>query len=292
MKLRAKLLLVSSACAFGFGPVAECDPPETVGEYAFAFKLETIEYNYVQHEFEDKCITGGAMPDYLCYFPITIPALAAQNLTHYAWMPWSALSEYCLEHYAPHGFFVYKVGHDGLLPNEGKHIFKKIIPVDPASEEATLKFRPASSILDFAPGESELHELASSVTFDDVRCNLASLLSHFQLRFPPPQPYRATELALLPARPSAQLHRICLRKLAVPACACAQVDLSQSKDHFTLSTKRALMCTESPLSFTTNWPFCEYKKFAWGADALQIVPGSCGSYIYEKKDGGIVYHGC
>uniref|UniRef100_A0A7S0JFN1 Uncharacterized protein n=1 Tax=Calcidiscus leptoporus TaxID=127549 RepID=A0A7S0JFN1_9EUKA len=212
MKLRAKLLLVSSACAFGFGPVAECDPPETVGEYAFAFKLETIEYNYVQHEFEDKCITGGAMPDYLCYFPITIPALAAQNLTHYAWMPWSALSEYCLEHYAPHGFFVYKVGHDGLLPNEGKHIFKKIIPVDPASEEATLKFRPASSILDFAPGESELHELASSVTFDDVRCNLASLLSHFQLRFPPPQPYRATELALLPARPSAQLHRICLRK--------------------------------------------------------------------------------
>mmetsp|Transcript_56329 Transcript_56329/g.129340 ORF Transcript_56329/g.129340 Transcript_56329/m.129340 type:complete len:127 (+) Transcript_56329:771-1151(+) len=108
-------------------------------------------------------------------------------------------------------------------------------------------------------------------------------------------PHNLTALPNSLSYPRGHLHNFtasACANLAVPACACAQVDLSQSKDHFTLSTKRALMCTESPLSFTTNWPFCEYKKFAWGADALQIVPGSCGSYIYEKKDGGIVYHGC
>eukprot|EP00457_Paulinella_chromatophora_P008943 gb/GEZN01008992.1/.p1 GENE.gb/GEZN01008992.1/~~gb/GEZN01008992.1/.p1 ORF type:complete len:253 (-),score=22.27 gb/GEZN01008992.1/:473-1231(-) len=54
--------------------------------------------------------------------------------------------------------------------------------------------------------------------------------------------------------------------------------------------KEAIVCTRSPLSYTTLEPFVQYEEFAWrGEDDAN----SCGSFIYQRKDGcGIMAHDC
>ena len=58
--------------------------------------------------------------------------------------------------------------------------------------------------------------------------------------------------------------------------------------------KKSIQCTKAAISYTTKEPFAGYKAFTWAAGPFTVAgPNSeCGSYVYEKKDGGLVYHSC
>lgn len=60
-----------------------------------------------------------------------------------------------------------------------------------------------------------------------------------------------------------------------------------------MELQNAISCTEAPISLATE-PFSGYQKFVWAAGPFSMAgPDSgCGAYVYEKKDGGIVYHAC
>jgi len=64
-------------------------------------------------------------------------------------------------------------------------------------------------------------------------------------------------------------------------------------DHNVAELQKVIGCSEAPISLTTE-PFNSYAKFTWAAGPFSMAgPNSgCGAYVYEKKDGGIVYHAC
>jgi len=53
--------------------------------------------------------------------------------------------------------------------------------------------------------------------------------------------------------------------------------------------EKAIGCFQADISLTEE-PFSSYKQFVWAAGPFG--KGKCGAFVYEKKDGGIVYHEC
>ncbi|KAL7431190.1 hypothetical protein ACHAXM_002574 [Skeletonema potamos] len=68
-----------------------------------------------------------------------------------------------------------------------------------------------------------------------------------------------------------------------------KVNCSSDDEVMNERIRTGLNCWASPMSYTTNEPFVNYKEFAWvSADATK-----CGEYVYELKDGtGLVQHSC
>lgn len=68
---------------------------------------------------------------------------------------------------------------------------------------------------------------------------------------------------------------------------------SAPDDYNTLELQNAIFCSEASISLTSE-PFSGYQKFVWAAGPFSMAgPDSgCGAFVYEKKDGGIVYHAC
>eukprot|EP00984_Skeletonema_dohrnii_P027430 scaffold16972_cov94-Skeletonema_dohrnii-CCMP3373.AAC.2 len=68
-----------------------------------------------------------------------------------------------------------------------------------------------------------------------------------------------------------------------------KVNCSSDDEVMNERIRTGLNCWASPMSYQTEEPFINYKKFAWvSADASK-----CGEYVYELKDGtGLVQHSC
>jgi len=98
----------------------------------------------------------GAAPSDDCFYPTTLPSLISQNLTQYAWVPWSVLSNASLL-VAPNGAFVYKNTAGGLL-------YKKIAS-EGKSTTAALTFNSATPFLE---GTTTLSEASSNAALNQA----------------------------------------------------------------------------------------------------------------------------
>jgi len=65
-------------------------------------------------------------------------------------------------------------------------------------------------------------------------------------------------------------------------------------DYSTNELKRALSCFGGSSVSLGGQPFDDYHRFVWTAGPFSLAGKSsaCGAFVYEKIDGGIVYHAC
>ena len=93
----------------------------------------------------------------------------------------------------------------------------------------------------------------------------------------------ATDAALIFRRASDWTHQTTFQ----------EVNDATATDYSTMELKSAISCFESSVSLSAQ-PFNEYSKFVWTAGPFSLAGknSGCGAFVYQKTNGGIVYHAC
>ena len=72
-----------------------------------------------------------------------------------------------------------------------------------------------------------------------------------------------------------------------------EVNDTTATEYSTMELQSAISCFESSVSLSAQ-PFNEYNKFVWTAGPFSLAGknSGCGAFVYQKTNGGIVYHAC